>query len=162
MKINFVLPLLLGMAGDASLVMAQSAGTFTATGSMETARFYHTATLLTNGMVLIAGGTTDFTGPVATAELYDPDKKIFTAAGNMTSARSGHTATLLPDGRVLIAGGSIASNDAEIYDPATGAFFATGNMVSAHSCQQANLLGNGKVLIVAGNDWRDSLSRGAL
>jgi hypothetical protein len=158
MKISLVLPLFLGMAGHASMAMAQSAGTFTATGSMATPRFYHTATLLTNGMVLIAGGTTDFTGPVATAELYDPDKGTFTAAGNMTSPRSGHTATVLPDGKVLIAGGTVSinqgmtpSNGAETYDPSTGAFAATGNMVSGHVCQQAILLGNGKVLIVGGS-----------
>jgi hypothetical protein len=46
---------------------------------MATPRTFHTATLLTNGTVLIAGGSTDFTRPVATAELYDPDKGTFTA-----------------------------------------------------------------------------------
>jgi hypothetical protein len=158
MKISLVLPLFLAMAGHSSLVMAQSAGTFTATGSMATPRAFHTATLLVNGMVLIAGGTTDFIGPVATAEIYDPAKGTFTAAGNMTSPRSGHTATVLPDGKVLIAGGTVSinqgmvpSNGAETYDPSTGAFAATGNMVSGHVCQQAILLGNGKVLIVGGS-----------
>ncbi len=158
MRISLVLALLLGMAGHASIVMAQSAGTFTATGSMATPRAFHTATLLTNGMVLIAGGSTDFTGPVATAELYDPDKGTFSVAGNMTSPRMGHTATLLPDGKVLIAGGTVSigqsmvpSNGAEIYDPSTGAFAATGNMVSGHVCQQAILLGNAKVLILGGS-----------
>jgi hypothetical protein len=104
MRISVILGLLLGMADHASMVMAQSAGTFTATGSMATPRAFHTATLLTNGMVLIAGGTRDFNVPAATTELYDPDKGTFTAAGNMTSPRMGHTATVLPDGKILIAG----------------------------------------------------------
>jgi hypothetical protein len=158
MRISVVLPLLLGMAGHASIVMAQSAGTFTATGSMATPRAFHTATLLTNGMVLIAGGSTDFTGPVATAELYDPDKGTFTGAGNMTSARMGRTATVLPDGKVLIAGGTVSagqgfvpSNGAEIYDPSTGIFSATGKMIGNHVCQQAILLNNGKVFITGGS-----------
>jgi hypothetical protein len=152
MKTSFVIPLLLlAMAGRATIALAQSPGTFSATGSMATPRAYHTATLLTNGMVLIAGGSTDFTGPVATAELYDPDKGTFAAAGNMTSPRAEHTATVLPDGKVLIAGGSVPSNSAEIYDPSTGAFAVTGNMLSGHMCHQAILLYNGKVLIVAGN-----------
>ena len=153
-----ILPLLLGMAGHASMAMAQSSGTFTATGSMATPRAFHTATLLTNGTVLIAGGTADFTVPFATSELYDPDQGTFTAIGNMTSPRMGHTATLLPDGRVLIAGGSIiagqgfvTSNGAEIYDPATGVFSATGNMIGNHVCQQAILLDDGKVLITGGS-----------
>ena len=125
---------------------------------MATPRAFHTATLLTNGMVLIAGGSTDFTGPVATAELYDPDKGTFTAAGNMTSPRMGHTATVLPDGKVLIAGGTVSagqgfvpSNGAEIYDPSTGIFSATGKMIGNHVCQQAILLNNGKVLITGGS-----------
>jgi hypothetical protein len=140
------------------MVVAQPAGTFTATGSMATPRTFHTATLLTNGMVLIAGGSTDFTAPVVTAELYDPDKGTFTAAGNMTSPRMGHTATLLPDGRVLIAGGAVIagqglvpSDSAEIYDPFTGIFSATGNLIGNHVCQQAILLANGKVLITGGS-----------
>ena len=157
MRISLVLSLLLVMAGHASIVMAQSPGTFTPTGSMATPRAFHTATLLTNGMVLIAGGSTDFTGPVATAELYDADKGTFIAAGNMTSPRMGHTATLLPDGRVLIAGGTVStgqgfvpSNAAEIYDPSTGIFSATGKMNGNHVCQQAILLDNSKVLITGG------------
>ena len=71
MKTSFVLPLLLlGVAGDGHISLAQSPGTFTATGGMTRPRSGHTATLLANGKVLIAGGEAGFT-PLTTAELYD-------------------------------------------------------------------------------------------
>jgi hypothetical protein len=147
--------LLLGVAGECQIALAQSTGTFTATGGMTAPRSGHTATLLANGKVLIAGGEAGFT--LSTAELYDPVSGTFTPTGDMRAPRSLHTATLLPDGRVLIAGGNdvpqsvIPTNGAEIYDPSTGTFAATGNMIFGHACQQATLLGNGKVLILGGN-----------
>jgi hypothetical protein len=82
---------------------------------MTTARMYHTATLLSNGLVLIAGGAGD-----TSAELYDPLIGKFSPTGPMTTIRSVHTATLLADGRVLIAGGSGAygsTDRAELYQP---------------------------------------------
>jgi hypothetical protein len=158
MKASLVLKiLLLNMAGNAVVALAQSPGTFTPTGFMTTPRMWHTATLLTNGKVLIAGGSLDF-NPLATAELYDPDSGRFTATGSMTTPRMAHSATLLPDGRVLIAGGNVTaglglipSKSAEIYDPFTGTFTPTGNLISDHVCQQATLLGNGKILIAGGS-----------
>jgi hypothetical protein len=77
--------------------------TFTLTTSMNTARVYHTATLLNSGMVLIAGGSygTDLTS----AELYNPAIPTFTVTSSLNTARAGHTATLLNNGMVLIAGG---------------------------------------------------------
>jgi hypothetical protein len=158
MKTNLVLPLLLS-----GVAMAQSAGTFTATGDMSTPRQGHTATLLTNGKVLIAGGTgraPDGNYPyVASAELYDPSTGTFTATGSMSTARAGHTATLLPNGKVLIAGGAgdrapngqglyVASE--ELYDPSTGTFTATGSMSTARFDHTATLLPNGKVLVAGG------------
>ena len=88
------------------LALAQN-GTFTATGDLTTQRMYHSATLLTNGKVLLAGGWATLSGhPVwASAELYDPSTGTFSAGGGMTTPRFDHTATLLPDGKVLIAGG---------------------------------------------------------
>jgi hypothetical protein len=164
LKAGIIIPLIfLGAAGH-SIAMAQSPGTFSVTSRMTTPRSGHTATLLPNGKVLVAGGVRGiaFGGLnviLATAELYDPSTGAFTATGNMTTPRTLHTATLLPDGRVLIAGGlrevpgsgpNLLLASAEIYDPSTGTFAATGDMISDHHCHQANLLGNGKVLFAGG------------
>jgi WD40 repeat protein len=132
--------------------MAQSAGTFTATGNMTRGRTGHTATLLVGGRVLIAGGVYD-----GTAELYDPATGTFTATGYMTTRRQQHTATLLPNGKVLIAGGETCSGSgcrplasAELYDPSAGSFTATGDMTTLRQQHTATLLPNGKVLIAGG------------
>src|SRR5712691_6901153 len=102
-------------------------GTWTGTGSMSGGRAVHTATLLANGEVLVAGG---FTGTVTgTAELYDPSAGTWSATGSMSAAREGHTATLLSGGKVLVAGGLTtgvgATATAELYDPSSGTWTAT-------------------------------------
>jgi Kelch motif len=96
-------------------------GSWTATGSLNTARYTHTATLLPNGKVLVAGGYDS--APLSSAELYDPATGSWSVTDNLNTARSGHTATLLPNGEVLIAaggnnGGFLAS--AELYDIGLG------------------------------------------
>ena len=73
------------------------------TGSMGTARGFHTATLLQDGRVLITGGENG-SGQLSSAEVYDPATGTFAATGSMGTARYGHTATLLQDGRVLMTG----------------------------------------------------------
>src|SRR5687767_12125386 len=148
-RVGLISLLILGAAGQ-PIAVAQSAGTFIETGGMKTNRANHTATLLTNGKVLIAGGWVDINRLTATTELYDPANGIFTSSGEMMASRSHHTATLLPDGKVLITGGLPATNSAEIYDPYTGTFARTGQMVSDHQCQQAHLLANGRVLVAGG------------
>jgi hypothetical protein len=95
-------------------------GTWTATGSLSTARGRSTATLLPNGKVLVAGGDIDHGGPVlASAELYDPASGIWTSTGSLATARTYHSAALLPSGKVLIAGGYDGNNNilssAELY-----------------------------------------------
>ena len=81
-------------------------GVFVPTGSRTKGRQEHTATLLPNGKVLIVGGIFDYTTPLGTAELYDPEGGTFTATGTLTSVRFEHTATLLSNGKILIVGGN--------------------------------------------------------
>ena len=97
-------------------------GTFTPAGRMTTPRADHSATLLPNGKILIAGGVSYYIGAALTAvELYDPSGGTFTPTGNMTIGRSRHSSTLLNNGQVLITGGYSngvgAQRSAELYDP---------------------------------------------
>jgi len=133
-----------------------AAGTFTPTGSLQSARAGHTATLLKDGTVLIIGGE-DATGPLATAEIFNPSTGAFTLTpGSMQTARAGHTATLLADGTVLLIGGSNATAalaSGEIYNPASGTFtLTTGSMETPRAGHTATLLndGTGRVLIAGG------------
>jgi hypothetical protein len=124
-------------------VFAQT-GSWTPTGSMSGPRRDHTATLLTDGKVLINRGTG------GAAELYDPVTGAFSPTGPSLGGGfgQGSTATRLQDGRVLIVGGS----PAEIYNPPTGTFTPAGNLNVARVSHTATLLSNGKVLIAGGLD----------
>jgi hypothetical protein len=128
-----------------------SAQSFVPTGSLITARQAHTATLLNNGLVLIAGGYGD-EGFLASAELYNPGTGTSTPTGSLNTARELHTATLLSNGKVLIAGGYDGAYlaSAELYDPATGIFSPTGNLNIPRLYDTATLLNNGMVLIAGG------------
>ncbi|HYX53745.1 MAG TPA: kelch repeat-containing protein [Candidatus Limnocylindrales bacterium] len=127
--------------------------------STEVPRFAHTATLLKNGRVLIAGGMARNGEWLDTAELYDPEHERFTPTGVMLARRAGATATLLPNGKVLIAGGNDGESSlatAELYDSTTNRFFPAGKMTSSRGHAQAVTLSNGKVLIIGGNAEGDS------
>jgi Putative Ig domain/Galactose oxidase, central domain/Kelch motif len=133
-------------------------------GSMGTVRSQHTATLLSDGKVLVAGGL-----GLASAEIYDPGTGKFTPTkGSMSVARLGHTSTLLSNGKVLITGGQAsfgiaAYATAELFDPSTGMFTLTpGNMSVGRLGNTATLLNNGKVLITGGFDGSTFLATAEL
>jgi WD40 repeat protein len=129
-------------------------GSFQPSGDMSIGRSGHTATLLKNGKLLIAGGWTGRYNLRRSAELYDPATGVFTPTGDMVIERAGNVAALLPDGRVLVAGGEDRSENAlasaELYDPSTGKFTRTGDMTEPRGEATATALRNGKVLIVGG------------
>src|SRR5207247_7243455 len=83
---------------------APASWTWTATGSLSTAREFLAATLLANGKVLVAGGL-NTSGYLASAELYDPASGTWSATGSLATARESHTATLLPSGKERKSGG---------------------------------------------------------
>jgi hypothetical protein len=120
-------------------------GAFSQTGSMATGGG-HTATLLTDGRVLIAEDSS--------TELYDPHTGTFSDTGSPTFNRHSNTATLLADGRVLIAGGWVEYGRgfayAELYDPNTGKCSPTGSFVDDRYGNTATLLADGRVLVTGG------------
>jgi N-acetylneuraminic acid mutarotase len=125
------------------------------TATLTTPRGGHTATLLPNGRVLIAGGFNNSSIALNTAELFDPVTQTFTPLiATMTSHRANHTATLLPSGQVLLTGGNSAGvtfNTAEVYDPVGNSFTALApTMTTVRSVHTATLLPIGRVLLAGG------------
>jgi hypothetical protein len=140
-----------------------STGVFTLTGSMQASRFDHTATLMSNGEVLIAGG--DYIDPIpnppgppqfytfsrSEAEVYNPATGTFTITGYMNVARANQLAMLLPSGKVLVATGA-GTPTAEFYDPSSGTFtLSAANLNDERDTgAQAVLLDSGLLLVLAG------------
>jgi N-acetylneuraminic acid mutarotase len=133
-----------------------ASGTFTLTGSLNVARYQHTAVLLATGQVLVMGGigVNGNYDSLASAELYNPSKGKWTFTGNMVVGRTGHTATMLKTGQVLVTGGSAYEihcyASAELYNPSTGAWTPTGNMTQPRCLHSATLLPDGNVLVAGG------------
>ncbi len=155
------------LSADAALTVAALpfVPRFIATGPMTEPRHLHTATLLPDGMALIAGGNGD-SGILSSAELYNPLTGVFTVTGSMSEPRGRtHAATLLSDGRVLLTGGingSAVITLAELYDPSTFGFSKTGPMAVGRYAHTSTLLPDGRVLIAGGSDENGPVSSAEL
>ena len=129
-------------------------GDFSSKGGLHHARVNHSATLLSDGKVMVIGGASidSDEGNLTSAETYEPATGLFTLTEDtMAFRRSEHHAVLLQDGRVLIVGGGKAT--AEIYDPATDRFTTTGQLNIVDRVRSVVRVRSGGVLVV-GEDER--------
>jgi len=133
-------------------------------GAMAAPRAFHTATLVSGGKVLVAGGQV-FGNVGADAELYDPASRTWSATRPMHVARLMHTATLLADGNVLVAGGALKEligpqlQFAEVYNPKTAMWASVQSMKTPRDKHIATLIERqpcgahcGEVLVAGGSD----------
>jgi len=164
-KLFCIVSLLLFLSDGLFFMRPCVAATFSPNGSLVTARYGHTMTLLSNGKILVTGGIDGNSNVLNISELYDPAMGAWVTTGSLTIARSGHTATLLPNGKVLVAGGfdtgSSALASTELYDPTTGTWTPTNDIPVARGFHTATLLSNGKVLAAGGEDGSHSSTRTA-
>jgi len=174
---------ILGPPSSDAFLYDPTTGTWAQTGSMTVARVNHSATLLPDGRVLVAGGCITtyhgcaFTGGggvsdpdtfTYSAELFNPLTGTWTRTGDMRSLRALHTATVLSSqvggcgddcGKVLVAGGVLFGGSlfgAELYDPATGTWSRTAPLTTARFAHSAVQLHNGRVLVVGTKDGEDA------
>lgn len=135
--------------------LADGAVSWASAGALATARYYHTATKLQDGSVLVVGGYNS-ASTLASAERFDPVTGLWTSAGSMANARAAHTATLLPNGKVLVAGGQNLTTNGfitrtELYDPLSNTWSLGPNLTfGARAFHTAVALNDGNVLITAG------------
>src|SRR5437016_8525854 len=126
---------------------------WTAAAPMRRERTYHTATLLADGRVLVAGGEILY-GVLAESEIYDPVSNQWMDTGPMIHPRRFHTALLLSDRRVLVAGGIDAFtllDSAEIFDPGTRLWSSAGSLSGMHLSDHAMVaLDDGRALVIGG------------
>jgi len=152
----WVTAITLGVASLGAVGAPATAASFLPAAALTTGRYYHTATTLPDGKVLVAGGNRP-SGQgfvfLSAAELYDPATDTWTSAGTLAPALAYHAATLLPSGKVLLIGGCEPTEAAppQVYDPATNAWSYAGTTVPLPRLfPTATLLADGRVLVVGG------------
>jgi hypothetical protein len=127
-----------------------ASNSWTTTGSLNTARAFHTAVLLKTGKVLAVGG---FSG-LTSCELYSPATGTWSNAASTNAGRYLNTTTLLSNGKVLVSGGVVSGrypmSSAELYDPTANTWTLTGNMMSGRYAHTATLLPDGTVSVAGG------------
>jgi WD40 repeat protein len=129
-------------------------GAFGPAGTLDRARDGHTATLLPDGRIFVAGGTSSRGQSLSSTELWDPEAASFSRSGPLGSRRTSHTATLLADGRVLVVGGDDGERvvpSAETWDPVTATSEPAGPLLEPRMSHTATLLPDGRALIVGGS-----------
>jgi len=153
-----------GFASSGAEVFNPATGTFSAAGPMSQNRSGHTATLLSDGRVLVAGGFVNVNSQGGenvfnSAEIFDPSQGTFSLTGSMSAARRGAYAVLLPSGKVLVGGNEFYPPVVELFDPASGRFSVTGTMVAGYRpYAEATLLSNGQVLVSGGYGYGSTFS----
>jgi RHS repeat-associated protein len=145
------------LSSTASLWDPRTGITTQLSATLQSARSWHTATVLPDGTVFIFGGIGATRKATNGAEIFDPVEQTFTSvsSGGLIS-RAHHSATLLTDGTVLIAGGTgpngATTNSAEVWNPADGSVTRLPSLTIPRQNHTATLLENGKVLLKGGND----------
>ncbi len=138
-----------------SAAVFAASGTWAFTGHLHTSRDGHTATLLPNGNVIVAGGELNNLA-LASTEVYSQSTGTWSTSGNLNVARANANAILLPNGSVLVAGGCVANcqgattASAEIYNPTSRTWSVTGSMSKGRAYFGFALLPGGRVLAVGG------------
>jgi uncharacterized repeat protein (TIGR03803 family) len=149
---SFVL-VLLGLWLNTVMLPSARAQTWATNSPLQVARWAHTATLLNDGTVLVAGGAVyNVSGVFAdtnATEIYDPVANTTTPVGAMTYTRHSHRATLLQNGNVLVSGGGASSEE---YDPVGQDWVNFSSMNEERIAHTATLLPNGQVLAAGGYD----------
>ncbi|MEX2621541.1 MAG: kelch repeat-containing protein, partial [Egibacteraceae bacterium] len=147
-----------GVTTDTAEVFDPLTGQWSPTGSLGGPRSHHSATLLPDGRVLVAGGFPDGSTGLASAEVYDPEAGEWSPVDEMEEARGRHVAARLDDGRVLVAGGQPGPrrDSAEIFDPSDDTWETTGAMTDARNQFAGDVLTDGRVLVVGGPTTNES------